>query len=116
MSDNKSRGRRPDGLADRCPPALSVSDRLDLLANGCRRATLRYLAERPNRPVCLDTLVDYLSGKDFGDRQSVRISLLHLHLPKLARADVVTYDEGERRVRYVRHPDIEDLLAFVEEE
>ena len=116
MSDNTSRRPPGDASADRGSPRRSVSERLDLLANSRRRATLRYLVERRDRLVCLDDIVDHLSEAGHGDRQNVRISLLHLHLPKLARAGVLVYDESKRQVRYVRQPAIERLLAFVAEE
>ena len=112
MSDDERRGqqyesgRRPDD------PALSVSEQFELLSSERRRALLGYLRARPEESVSVRELADYLAaGSATVDRRDVLISLNHLHLPKLARTGVVTRDGG--RVRYVRHPELEELLEFV---
>lgn len=96
--------------------ALSIDDRLDLLASGRRRAVLRYLRECHCGPVEVGTLADYLASTGHGDRKSVEISLQHVHLPKLASKGVVEYDAGRGHVRYHPQEELEELLAFVGEE
>lgn len=78
----------------------------DLLADRRRRIALRYL-ETADSPVSLGDLADHLaieerpaeSGPvaDLGDallgtRRRIRISLRHVHVPKLAEADAVEFD------------------------
>lgn len=91
-------------------PGAGSSDQtsaaFDLLADHRRRAVLRHLDEFDS-PVSLETLAEHVtleeegheSGAiaDWGDallgtHRRVRISLRHVHLPKLADADAIEFD------------------------
>lgn len=119
MSDDEPRDppRNAASLLDQQERSLSASERCHLLASDRRRTLLEYLVARPEEPVPVDDLVAHLvTAEDAIDRQNLRLSLQHLHLPKLINRGVVVRDESRQRVRYVPHPELERLLAFVEDE
>jgi len=89
----------------------------DLLADSRRRLILSVLFEQDST-VSLENLVDEVvfyesagepgvhSSHEIGatkDRRSVRISLHHVHLPKLAEAGAVVYDVDDQTVRCTDH-------------
>ena len=47
-----------------------------------------------------------------GELKSIRVSLHHVHLPRLEEAAVVEYDENERTVRHDRN--FETLVDWLE--
>jgi len=74
----------------------------ELLANQRRRFVLHYLRRDPEAAVSLSTLSERVAGWEhdadpaelaYSERKSVRNSLHQFHLPKLADAGIVTYDE-----------------------
>jgi DNA-binding transcriptional ArsR family regulator len=70
------------------------------LANEYRRRTLRYLLATRSRakvPEIRDHLLDIEEAA--GGKQAVESLLYHVHLPKLAEADLITWDRDERTVR-----------------
>jgi hypothetical protein len=80
---------------------IDETDRYELLADDERRAALAALRGRSD-PVDLDELTAAVAGRETGDvetddatRKRVRISLHHVHLPKLSEAGVCTYDREE---------------------
>ena len=79
---------------------------LELLTDQRRRAVLRYLSDDEN-PASLSDLADHITLEErtrtsgtiaatgdalLGTRRRVELSLRHVHLPKLAAADAVTFD------------------------
>ncbi|ELY53804.1 hypothetical protein C491_20886 [Natronococcus amylolyticus DSM 10524] len=103
----------PESLtAPSAEAADETSATFDLLANRRRRLVLRRLAES-DAPVSVDDLVDHVvlaeDGSEsrsvasvgdavIGTRRRVRLSLHHVHLPKLAEANVVDVDSGSHAV------------------
>ncbi|MDG5760498.1 ArsR family transcriptional regulator [Natronococcus sp. A-GB1] len=92
--------------------ADETSATFDLLANRRRRLVLRRLAES-DAPVSVDDLVDHVvlaeDGSEsgsvasvgdavIGTRRRMRLSLHHVHLPKLAETNVVDVDSGSNAV------------------
>ena len=79
---------------------------IDAFAHRRRRLVLAVLDARPES-VEFEALVDVVAVRegdetgvvDVGDRERVRISLYHWHLPKLADAGLVEYDRESGRVR-----------------
>lgn len=74
----------------------------ELLSNQRRRFVLHYLRREPEAAVSLSTLSERVAGWENGadpaelaysERKSVRNSLHQFHLPKLADAGIVTYDD-----------------------
>ncbi len=96
----------PESLTSVTESPDGASSAFDLLADRRRRAVLRYL-EMADSPVPVDDLADHValeeqpgeSGPvaDLGDallgtRRRIRISLRHVHVPKLEAADAVEFD------------------------
>lgn len=97
--------------------ALSVSKLCDLLASDRRRIVLRYLAEREGEVVFVGELADHLVATGNAEkRHNCVISLEHVHLPKLSKTGVITYDRDRRRLRYRTPRELEKLRTFIEEE
>lgn len=76
-----------------------------LIGNQRRLLLLRELTEVGDEATVRE-LSERLAAKETGtwppprsDRQSVYVSLIQTHLPKLDRADVIAYDEGAKSVR-----------------
>lgn len=85
-------------------PEIEETLRYRLLASDRRRIALRIIAER-GEPVDLDDLATAVArrerpGDDVedGTETRVRISMHHVHVPKLAAAGVCTYDRDGSRV------------------
>lgn len=78
--------------------SAATATTLDLLASERRRHAIQYL--RAEGTATVDELVAAI--RDAGDPQTVRLSLAHTHLPKLAEEGVISDDEAaeERRVVY----------------
>lgn len=79
----------------------------ELLANQRRRFVLHYLRRASEASVSLSTLSEHVAGWEndadpaelaYSERKSVRNSLHQFHLPKLADAGIVTYDEESGEV------------------
>ncbi|WP_158055799.1 DUF7344 domain-containing protein [Halorussus halophilus] len=78
-----------------------------------RRRNVLYVLSRRSRPVPFTELVDDLVALEDGTRERVAVSLHHEHLPKLADADLLNYDEDARIVvltdlseRFTRYLDL----------
>lgn len=103
--------RRSDGGA-------SIDVILGVLANRRRRNLLEYLRDRSRATV--DDLIDHLqeresvgeleAGRDGPSRDDVELTLVHIHLPKLADAGAIEYDERNREVRYRGDERLDALL------
>lgn len=85
---------------------LELETVLDLCGDRHRRVVLAVLASE-QRPRSLDELAGAVeehaveepeTAASSGDRKQVRISLHHVHLPKLAEAGLVDYDPEQRVV------------------
>lgn len=102
-----------------------VSDQLDtvfdLLATTRRRYLLYHLTELHSDESTVETAVagvrafDFVEGDDefLPRRQSIRIELVHTHLPRLDAADVLDYDRQKGEIRYLGHDQLETWLEQV---
>ena len=94
-------------------PPEDTTTALDLLASERRQQLIQYL--RAERAATVDELVAAI--EDPGDRQNVRLSLVHTHLPKLVDASAISdvKSDVERRVVYdglpVDEQTVERLLS-----
>jgi len=74
---------------------LTTNELFDLLADGRRRAVLRYVLERSDE-VRLEELSEEVANGETGSTgelpEQLSIELHHAHLPKLADAGLVRYD------------------------
>lgn len=101
---------------------LSLDAILSLLANDRRRDVLAYLAETDDDVTSIEDLVAHLvrvEGERTGklpSHENVEATLLNVHIPKLADATIVEYDERSRQLRYWPNERLEHWLALVEDE
>lgn len=70
----------------------------EALSHGRRRRILTYLVER-NETASLDGLTEHIAIEAEEDPDKVRISLDHVHLPKLDEMDALNYDREAETVR-----------------
>ena len=92
---------------------LSVDAACKLLSNRYRRLIISYLSTKETDVAEFDELGEYIREElDAGTAaDQVRISLLHIHLPKLADYGVIDYDHRSQVVRYQGESMLEELLA-----
>jgi hypothetical protein len=70
---------------------------------------------RNDTPVSLAEITEYLHRCEATTNPEViRLRLQHVHLPKLDEADVVAYTPSEGTIRYLRDPQLEDFLDFLD--
>lgn len=74
-------------------PEPSVDDCLDAMADTRRRHLLAAVAQ--GEPVTVEDLADYVAERSSADREAVRVSLVSVHLPKLADRGILAYDRAE---------------------
>jgi DNA-binding transcriptional ArsR family regulator len=74
-----------------------VSTVFDLLSNRRRLRVVTHLSFRAVDSIDLDDLIDVVYATEINaNRESVAISLVHVHLPKLEHAGLIDFDhEGE---------------------
>lgn len=101
----------------------AVDSVLDALSNHRRRTAVRELLAHPDEAVEFETLgalvaerETSVAGTHGAKRRNVVVSLLHVHLPKLADARIAAYDRDAGTVRYVENALAEDILEVVGEE
>lgn len=84
---------------------LTESEHHRLLANERRRAVLATLDDRA-ASVDLDDLAAQVATQegDEADTDQIKITLHHVHLPKLADAGVIEYDPETHRIDQSRSP------------
>lgn len=94
----------------------SLDALFDALADPRRRAALSVLADASG-PTSTTALARAVAAREDGRRpqtvpadrvEAVRVSLIHAHLPRLADADLVTYDPDASVVAYDGHPDLRE--------
>ena len=90
-------------MAPSAPPApLSAETLYDALANDRRRASLQYI-ERGDGWISVRTMASdiapFTSDSATVAEESVYISLIQVHMAKLADYGIVEYDEDDKRVR-----------------
>ena len=102
--------------------SISTETALNLTADSRRRKVLRHLMENSDEPITIDELVAAIEDdatpqtgatKDIEER--LLIELRHKHLPKLADAGLIDYDERTGTLRYHPQENIEALVRFVED-
>ncbi len=80
---------------------VPLDEAYTLLSNPRTRLTLHVLSTcEPPLPV--DRLTDAVTGRDDADERTVRVSLMHVILPKLEARDVLEYDHETDTVHLER--------------
>ncbi|WP_440990621.1 DUF7344 domain-containing protein [Haloarchaeobius baliensis] len=82
--------------------APAIDRLLDALQDSLRREVVYYFENCTGAETAtLDELVDHIDGRvPSPAREELRLQLRHVHLPKLAAADLLEYDPRTDRVRY----------------
>lgn len=102
--------------ADLYEVSLSLDAILYLLADHHRRDLLRYLVESPGETCSFDECTDHLvtRGAERAEERPARVRvearLRHVHVPRLADADVLEYDSRSQEIRYRGHDRLEFWL------
>lgn len=99
---------------------VSTDTLLEHVANPRRRTILHRLRANGDDAVALDELTETIAT-DGGTAQvrhapgdtRAAVELHHTHLPKLADAGLIEYDQGKGTVRYLPNDRLEALLEFV---
>ena len=128
MDGNRERGTREihstdegSGSSGRERP-LSPDTILYVVADEHRCAILNAVTNASEKTLEFEVLVDHVAdwvGDEDAERASdehrrrVRIALHHTHLPKLADAGIVDYDQRGHKVRYRSHPMVEEYLDLI---
>lgn len=100
---------------------LSLDKVFELLANPRRRLILSYLSETAADAVDFADLIAEVVARETDSEtdaeryEAVAIELRHTHLPKLADAGLVDYDERSRTIRFYGHPLLEAYLELAED-
>jgi hypothetical protein len=86
-----------------------------ILSHRCRRQLLTYLSRKEGDVADLDEIVTYLSAEDDEaiPAEQIRLSLVHIHLPKLADYGTVEYDRRNGDARYRGGMILEDFLEVI---
>jgi hypothetical protein len=92
------------------------------LANHRRRAILTYLQQAQSGTATVEELASFIAEHADGqsstpldtDGQNITMSLHHVHLPKLADANLITYEPDRGRVSDQSDGWVADLLATIE--
>lgn len=101
--------------------AVTTDELLEVVVDPRRRLVLRYLCDNPGRAVTVGELADFLADDDAGSeradhRESKRIPLEHVHLPKMDAAGVIDFDGQTAELRSVPRQRVQSLLEFIDEE
>ena len=99
-------GHRPRGEA--------LDALFEVLADAQRRHILTYLDERDGDVATLADLRDALADGDAsaGERERIATRLRHAHVPKLAAAELVEFDDRAETVRYRAGPEVSEWLEL----
>jgi hypothetical protein len=104
------------------PMPYSFDQTLELISVARRRTLLYHLKDCGTGTMLLDDLVDAVAtreraipARDTPDSaDSVRVSLVHAHLPRLADLGILDYDTETETVTYYGNPALESFLQYVE--
>ncbi|MFC6719358.1 hypothetical protein ACFQGT_03585 [Natrialbaceae archaeon GCM10025810] len=122
MSPNDGRnGERSDDRANSSvdDSELSLNAILEVLAHHHRREIVRILAGDPNETASVRSLTERLLERErertgvIPGRQGIETSLYHVHLPKLADAELVEYDPPRKTVRYRPNERVREILKHL---
>lgn len=102
--------------------SLTLDTVLEILSHHHRRDLFRLFREESTDTIDFERCVNHLVERERQRTGQVpgpdhlRITLHHVHLPKLSQAGLVTYDESSETLRY--HPDegIEEWLGLIDSE
>ncbi|WP_227380896.1 DUF7344 domain-containing protein [Haladaptatus halobius] len=94
-------------------PTHTLETACDLLADTHRRTILQYLNDQETDVATVDELATHVHAEveAVPDPDHARTALVHMHVPKLADAGVIEYDQHDETVQYQDEPLLEAILA-----
>ncbi|WP_435092742.1 DUF7344 domain-containing protein [Halorubrum sp. N11] len=94
-----------------------INQRFELLGQYDRRCVIRFLQEAETDHVSVDDVVDHLQkhGRTTDERDKLKMTLNHHHLPKLASTAVADFDSRSETLRYQGDELVETLLEVAPE-
>lgn len=104
-------------------PELDIDLVFSLLGTSRRRAVIRYLEAEP-LPVEIGDLANHIAAHEYGksveditsdERKRVYVSLYQCHLPKMANAGVIRYEQGDPVERGPRFDTFATMLTHADE-
>ncbi len=95
----------------------SLDSVLTLLSDHRRRAVLYVLSESSNRELFVVDLAQKVAllEETTDDIETVLTKLTHAHLPQIAAAGIIEYDEQAKMVRYTGDERVEQFLESTRE-
>lgn len=95
---------------------MQLDDALEVLSNEERRQITYFLEEEAGSTVEYSDIVDHVAReRPEEERQRIRVSMRHIHLPRLDESEVIKYDERSETVRYTPGEEFSEILKFVQE-
>ncbi len=88
-------------------PDLALDEQLRLLADERRRRAIEALIDHPKGAISLS---DLATSMDEDDDPDIELELCHIHLPKLAEAGIIEFNQRDNRVVYTGDDRIETIL------
>ena len=89
----------------------------EVLSDRRRRYALYHLRESPESVATVSDVVGYICNQEAESdesrtylRRSIRTTIQHVHLPKLADAGVIEYDARSETIRYRGQPSLDEWL------
>lgn len=110
--------RRPDDSREMAPEEenLCLTEILSILQSDLRRDVLTCLQNADNRTISTDELVEHLlERREMTERTDLAIRLHHIHLPKLAEANLIEFEPRQDILRYLPDTNIEYWLTMIRE-
>lgn len=125
MGENRNKGESTLQVTDRSANrngAVHPDSVLSAVANEQRRAIISVLTEAAENTLAYDVLVERVAENledeaveaAAGQRRRLRISLHHIHLPKLDEVGVIEYEGTAGDVEYVGDELPEAVVGLVE--
>ncbi|WP_083252586.1 hypothetical protein [Haladaptatus sp. W1] len=100
-------------IGDRSTTTGQLTLLYKLLADHRRRVLLQYLRDT-EAPMPISALVTELTQRDEhvspDENRDTEIAMHHIHLPKLADAGVIEYDQSAQQAAYTAPPQVDALL------
>ncbi|ODR80883.1 hypothetical protein BG842_02480 [Haladaptatus sp. W1] len=100
-------------MGDRSTTTGQLTLLYKLLADHRRRVLLQYLRDT-EAPMPISALVTELTQRDEhvspDENRDTEIAMHHIHLPKLADAGVIEYDQSAQQAAYTAPPQVDALL------
>ncbi|WP_435159064.1 DUF7344 domain-containing protein [Haladaptatus sp. DFWS20] len=100
-------------IGDRSTTKGQISQLYELLADHQRRALLQCLSNTESSLSTSTLVTELTQGSDLDPAEretNTEIAVHHIHLPKLADAGIIEYDQSAQQAAYSATPQVDTLL------